>query len=250
MFSKDQLKSYARRGYLNVPGLFDSARMAQITGWIDELQSWRETPGKQMMYFEQSQTEADRRILNRIENFVAYHDDLSALLQGDELLDSVAELFGSPAILFKEKVNFKLPGGGGFAPHQDVQAGWDNYTRLCITVMLTVDASTVENGCLEIGDWRHRHEMIGEQWSPLRDDELQEVEFVSCPSEPGDALFFDSFMPHRSAPNLSEVPRRVLYVTYNRLSDGDHRERYFADKRQSYPPDCEREAGKVYEFRV
>ena len=70
------------------------------------------------------------------------------------------------------------------------------------------------------------------------------------PTEPGDVLFFDSFVPHRSGPNRTSVQRRVLYVTYNGASAGDSRERYYADKRASYPPDCEREAGKDYSFRV
>ena len=42
----------------------------------------------------------------------------------------------------------------------------------------------------------------------------------------------------------------MLYVTYNPAAEGDHRERYFADKRASFPPDIEREPGKAYVFRV
>jgi hypothetical protein len=41
-----------------------------------------------------------------------------------------------------------------------------------------------------------------------------------------------------------------MYITYNRRAEGDQRARYYADKRESYPPDCEREAGKEYVFRV
>lgn len=44
--------------------------------------------------------------------------------------------------------------------------------------------------------------------------------------------------------------RRIFYATYNRLSEGDVRARYYADKRRSYPPDIEREAGEEYVFRV
>ena len=42
----------------------------------------------------------------------------------------------------------------------------------------------------------------------------------------------------------------MLYVTYNRRADGDHRLRYYADKRRSFPPDCEREPGREYVYRV
>jgi hypothetical protein len=84
----------------------------------------------------------------------------------------------------------------------------------------------------------------------MTDAEMAGMDFVSCPAAPGDAVFFDSYVPHRSGPNLTGEARRVLYVTYNRLAEGDHRLRYYADKRKSYPPDCEREAGKEYVYRV
>jgi len=70
------------------------------------------------------------------------------------------------------------------------------------------------------------------------------------PTAPGDVLFFDSYVPHRSAPNDTNAPRRVLYATYAKTAEGDLRTRYYADKRAAYPPDCEREDGKKYEYKV
>jgi 2-aminoethylphosphonate dioxygenase len=63
-------------------------------------------------------------------------------------------------------------------------------------------------------------------------------------------IFFDSFVPHASKPNLTQAPRRVLYLTYNLARDGDCRARYFADKYAAFPPDIDRETDKVYVFRV
>lgn len=51
-------------------------------------------------------------------------------------------------------------------------------------------------------------------------------------------------MPHRSGPNLSSVPRRVLYVTYIRASEGDCRDAYYTLKRRSFTPECERVPGQ------
>ena len=42
----------------------------------------------------------------------------------------------------------------------------------------------------------------------------------------------------------------MLYVTYNPAAEGDHRERYFAEKRVSFPPDIERKPGEEYVFKV
>ena len=68
--------------------------------------------------------------------------------------------------------------------------------------------------------------------------------------EPGDAVFFDSYAPHRSQPNRTDQARRVLYITYNTRSEGDSREQYYADKRKNYPPDIERNPDKNYAFKV
>jgi hypothetical protein len=123
-------------------------------------------------------------------------------------------------------------------------------TRGELPALVSVDAATVENGCLEVAAGHHRRGIIGESWKPMDGEDLHGVEFVSVPTEPGDTVFFDSYLPHRSEPNLTDAPRRVLYVTYDKLSEGDRRAQYYADKRQSYPPDIEREPGKEYVYRV
>jgi ectoine hydroxylase-related dioxygenase (phytanoyl-CoA dioxygenase family) len=249
-FSDDEAAAFGRDGFVVVRGLYDARAMADITAWTDDVQARPETPGKWMKYFDESLVASGERVLNRIENFCPYHDGFDGLMRRGALPERVAELFGGPAVLFKEKINFKLPGGGGFEAHQDVQAGWDTYAALHITALVSIDAATVENGCLEVAAGHHRRGIIGESWTPLEGDDLAGVEFVALPTEPGDAVFFDSYTPHRSGPNLTDAPRRVLYVTYNALSDGDHRARYYADKRLSYPPDIEREPGKIYKFWV
>ena len=76
------------------------------------------------------------------------------------------------------------------------------------------------------------------------------MRFADCPTRPGDLVFIDSYAPHASESNLSDGLRRLYFATYNRLSEGDHMTRYYADKRKNYPPDIEREPGKQYTFRV
>ena len=199
------------------------------------------------MYFEKSQLDPNQRILSRMEDIEPFHTGFSQLFTTDKMQGCVSELFGKEAVLFKDKINFKMPGGDGFKAHQDVQAGWDRYASLHITALVSIDASTLENGCLQLAPGHHKQGFIGESWKPLQEDAL---EYISVPAKPGDAVFFDSFAPHRSEPNRTNSARRVLYVTYNRLSEGDHRRQYYIDKRKSYPPDCEREPDKEYVFRV
>ena len=247
MLNEDQLRAFTRDGFLTVRALYTPEEIHDVSAWTDEISAWTETPGKWMMYFEQSSLNPGERILCRMEDFEPYHAGFRRLINDERMKGCVSQLIGEPAVLFKDKINFKLPGGDGFKAHQDVQAGWDAYAPLHITALLSIDACTTENGCLEVAAACHDRGLIGEKWAPLDEDAL---DYRSIPTSPGDAIFFDSFAPHRSGPNHTSTARRVLYVTYNRLSDGDRRRRYYDDKRRSYPPDCERDPGREYVFRV
>jgi 2-aminoethylphosphonate dioxygenase len=246
----EQESAFDRDGYLVVPAMYSAEEIAELSKCIDELVACSEEVGKQMSYFENSLLEPGKRILSRIEKFVDYQVGLRELAYGERMLGYVSELLGEKALLFKEKINFKLPGGGGFEAHQDIQPGWDDYCQYFISVLVTIDDSNKENGCLELASGHHKRGLLGKKWEPLKDDQLSGVEFVEYPMKPGDVAFFDCFVPHQSKPNLTSVQRRNLYLTYNRASEGDHREKYFADKRKSYPPDLEREPGKEYSFKV
>lgn len=56
-------------------------------------------------------------------------------------------------MLFKEKINFKLPGGGGFLAHQDSVA-YIGLAKQHISAMVAVDAAVEENGCLFVAPGR------------------------------------------------------------------------------------------------
>jgi ectoine hydroxylase-related dioxygenase (phytanoyl-CoA dioxygenase family) len=163
---------------------------------------------------------------------------------------AVSELFGEAAVLFKDKINFKMPGGDGFKEHQDVQAGWDDFADIHITAMIAIDETNEANGSLEMIAGMHRQGVLGSMWAPLTDEDTRHVDYVPVHCKPGDAVFFDSYAPHRSQPNRTDQARRVLYITYNKRSEGDSREQYYTEKRNNYPPDIERDPDKDYSFKV
>jgi 2-aminoethylphosphonate dioxygenase len=243
----EDLAEYRRDGFLVIRGFLQGAPLADVRHWVDEVAAAAEVPGRQMVYYEDSLVVPGQRIVQRIENFCPFHAGFDQLLRQGPLIEWAGALLGGDAVLFKDKINFKLPGGSGFKAHQDQQAGWSVYAPLFLTAMLSIDESTIENGCLEIAAGRHREGLIGEEWRPL---DPAGFEFQPVPTIPGDVIFFDSFVPHVSGPNRTDAPRRILYVTYAQASDGDQRARYFADKRRDFPPDIEREPGQSYTFRV
>jgi ectoine hydroxylase-related dioxygenase (phytanoyl-CoA dioxygenase family) len=243
----EEVACFQRDGYLVVGNFLDCDQIAQLLRWTVELQTAREVSGRHWVYREDSITTPGRRLIQRIENFCPYHQGFDKLIRKGQLALWAGFLMGGPVVLFKDKINFKMPGGGGFKAHQDQQAGWSSYAPLFVTAMVTLDPSTHENGCLEIATGRHREGLIGQQWVPLEETDLDLKPF---PTAPGDVIFFDSFVPHGSKANLTDAPRRILYLTYNLASQGDHRVRYFTDKHASYPPDIDRDKEKNYVFRV
>lgn len=250
ILSQQQLRDFDYDGFLLVRNPFGTKDIDQIISWVNEVQDYPEEPGKHMMYFENSLLNAQSRILQRMENVYEYHKGFNSLFDSDRVKGAVSDLFRGPAVLFKDKINFKLPGGGGFDWHQDQQAGWWVYAKIFITALVCIDPVTPENGPLELSAGQHKQGLIGKEWEPLNDNNMEGMKFEPVMLEPGDMVFFDSFVPHGSGPNMTDHPRRVLYITYNKLSEGDHRKQYYADKRKSFPPDCERDPEKEYKFRV
>jgi len=236
-----------RDGFLVVRGFFGVSEAAELLRWTEEITAAPELPGHHMVYYEDSLTQPTRRVIQRIENFCPFHAGFDAVIRDGALARWTAALMGGPVVLFKEKINFKLSGAPGFKAHQDQQAGWSRWAPVFVTALVTLDPATVENGCLELVPGRHKEGLIGEEWVPMDEENLN---LMPVPTVPGDVIFFDSYAPHASKPNFSADPRRILYLTYNLASAGDHRARYFAEKRAAFPPDVERNGTQTYTFRI
>jgi hypothetical protein len=249
--SGKQVRLFRNRGFLLLREAFNSSVSENIREWADEISRLPEKIGKHWVYHESSLLDEKRNLINRIENMTPFHKGLSAL--ADSFIPSCGQLLGEEAVLFKDKINFKMPGGDGFKPHQDAQAGWEIYATYFINVMVCLDEATLKNGCLELANrpaGLADMKLVGKEWSPLSEEETAFMDFKAYPTKPGDVIYFDSYAPHKSAQNLTDKPRRLYFSTYNRLSEGDHLENYFADKRKNFPPDIEREVDKNYVYRV
>ena len=249
--SDQQVKLFREQGFLVLPNGFGPAQTENIRKWASEIAGRPEEIGKHWVYHETSLIDDKQDLINRIENMVPYHEGLAELAYS--LIPSCGQLLGEKAVLFKDKINYKMSGGDGFEPHQDSQAGWQDYASYFITVMVCIDEATLENGCLELAPRQESFldaRLVGLEWAPLSEAETVEMDFKPYPTKPGDVIYFDSYAPHKSARNYTKASRRLYFSTYNRLSEGDHSSAYYADKRKSFPPDAEREANKKYVYRV
>jgi ectoine hydroxylase-related dioxygenase (phytanoyl-CoA dioxygenase family) len=134
--------------------------------------------------------------------------------------------------LFKEKINYKQPGGGGFAPHQDATAY--RFVEHHISCMVPLDPATEASGCLWVAPGYGAGQLPTDGRGRIEESVAASLEWRPVPLDAGDLLFFDSYTPHYSDTNTTARARRAAYLTYNAASLGDHRERYYADKRDEF----------------
>jgi hypothetical protein len=238
---------WKRHGWLWLRGFLAQAETTRLATWTEEVVGWPEIPGRWMRYYERRGSDPGAKMLARIENFVPYHDGLAGLFLGPRFLDLLGELCGEPVVLFKDKINLKLPGGAGFTPHQDAPAYVNFGVEHHLTVMVPVDAFTADNGCLEMArDACARVFLPHNPDGTLKPEVMDGLAVDRLLATPGDVIVFDAWVPHRSGPNRSAGPRRSYYLTYNPASAGDHRVAYYARKRECFPPEYERKPGVDY----
>jgi len=247
VLEEEHLELFKRDGFVLLKNALPEQDVENIQQWTTELANRPEESGKHWVYHETSKLDPAVQLINRIEYISPYHEGFAEL--AEVLKKPMSQLFGEPAVLFKEKINFKMPGGDGFKPHQDSQAGWEDYADYFISVMVGIDEATIENGCLQLVSGHHRKGLYRE-WEPLTDEDMANMDFIHYPTHPGDLVFFDCYAPHASEPNMTSNTRRLYFATYNPASQGDHLHKYYADKFKNFPPDIDRIPGKEYVFRV
>ncbi len=77
------------------------------------------------------------------------------LARDPRILSPLAELYGEPAQLFKDKLIFKPPGARGYNLHQDF-IGWKDFPHSFVTVLVVIDAASQDNGATEVFPACHR----------------------------------------------------------------------------------------------
>jgi ectoine hydroxylase-related dioxygenase (phytanoyl-CoA dioxygenase family) len=249
-----EIALFRRRGFVVKPGFFSRAEVRELSDWLDALSRAGGQGGAEACYYEKSPI-TDQEILVRVEHFLGEADQqITRLLLSGDTTEAVGELLGEPGLLFKEKVNFKLPGCRADKLHQDQSAGWSAYCDFFLTMAVAIDPNRRDNAALSfLQTGNYQRALMAPEWAPLTQDDppYKPVgDYCLIEANPGDAIFFDSYVPHGSPPNTSDRPRRNIYITFNRRSAGDMRRRYYQDKWASYPPNNPASARRDNSYRV
>jgi hypothetical protein len=223
----DAVQQFEARGWVVLDVLPDSTR-ALLSAWADEVAVMPEPTG---VLQHREQTDAGPQLC-RSEHFVEVHAGLRALLTGGPMVDTAGALLGEPAVLYKEKINHKLPGGAGYSAHQDAPA----YPMIAthVSAMVAIDDADADNGGLEVVSGCFDRLLPMDDRGCVDRSVEASLAWEPVPVPAGSTLWFHSRTPHRSGPNRSSRPRRALYPTYNAASEGDRRGEYYATKAAAF----------------
>jgi hypothetical protein len=196
-----------------------------LRDWTAEVEAW---PAGSHRWGQYAERTATGDAICRTENVSACHAGFAELARGP-LAEIAAAALGAEVVGFKDKINYKQPGGAGFSAHQDL-AAYPGASRV-MSILLAVDECTTTSGCV---------------WFASGVDELLRTDdrgvvlpaVVSSlswsPAElaPGDALCIAGTTPHYSEANNGTVARRVLVASYATRGEGYDRERYYAARHE------------------
>jgi hypothetical protein len=223
-----QVIDFNQNGWLITDSLQPS-EAASLQSWVDEVAAWPKEGGDWLHHEELTIFGPS---LCRTEYFTPFHEGLRKLLADGSMLDTASALLGEQAVLYKEKINYKLAGGAGWEPHQDAPAY--PFIKTHVSCMMAVDNATTENGCLEVVSRAHQKILPMDINGCIQPDIAAAFNWQPVELCAGQTLWFHSRTPHRSGDNRSIHDRRALYPTYNALSEGDLREEYYATKRSEF----------------
>lgn len=262
----EQKRHFDSKGYVWIRGFYSEEQVALLKNWAKKI----ETSANTVLALSQSggisMEEVFRSIQGcpivvpeakdpmqvcRAEDLLRCFPGLNHFIDGS-LTSYLSTLLEKPYVAFKDKINFKWPGGGAFAPHQDYPAFAFLGPKEHITAMVCIDAADEENGCLYIAKkWQEDLKDVegldqkalregnvilpyihgGEKHGTIEPSYVEKLEWEPLKVSAGDVVFFTSYIPHYSEPNKSKLSRRALFITYNTLESGEYKTAYYHAKR-------------------
>jgi len=227
MLSKNQIQAYRDDGYLLLKNLFDQVEIRLLKeAAVADRELDRRSYGRNDGEGGTVRLTLWNHPGNNIYGLFARSERLVKI--AEDILEGEVYHYHSKMILKDARV------GGAWTWHQDY-GYWYNFALLqplLTSVSIAVDKATRENGCLQVLKGSQRmgrvdHALRGEQaGADLERVAIAKQKFplVYCEMDPGDALFFDCNLLHRSDQNRSDQSRWSLICCYNAARNSPYKE--------------------------
>jgi hypothetical protein len=208
--------------------------LATLTAAADAVEQWPAGSHVWGHYAEQTQTGP---AICRTENVSACRPDVRALVDGP-LREIASARLGVEAEAFKDKINYKQPGGAGFLPHQDRHA-YPGAPDL-VSLLVAIDACSEASGCLWIASGVD-HLLPTDDRGVVEAHVTEALDWEMVELAPGHALVIDGWLPHWSDANHTDAARRVLVASYAPAGSGYTRESYYSARAAEMASSTERD---------
>ena len=207
-------------------GVLAAADADAVASWADAIESW---PVGTHVWGQYAEQIIDGVAVCRTENVSACHPGVAALVDAP-LRELAAGALAEPAIAFKDKINYKHPGGAGFRPHQD-RLAYPGVERV-LSILVAIDECTTESGCLWLAEGVEEPLPTDER-GVVRDDVVDSLHWAPAELAAGDAVLLDGLTPHYSEANRGDRSRRVLVASYAPAGEHYSRDRYYSARAET-----------------
>lgn len=224
------VEQFARDGFAVVRSVFDPTEVAALRDEAERLIAActaAPPPDDECElqwdsdWMEDEEDAADQRTLRMIFPVVHLSEPFLKLAFDPRITEPIAQVLGDDSVsLFEDKLNCKLPGGSGFAWHQDWSCCWRLHTDQLVSCFVALDAADARNGALQVIPGSHaQRECLPFKPGQSSDFEVDPAHVdarrvVTAEMEPGDILLFDCFLLHHSERNRSDRARRTVIYSY------------------------------------
>ena len=215
-------------------GLLDIDQIDALRAWADEVEAW--PTGSHVWGHYAEHTDDGPRIC-RTENVSACHPGIASLVS-TTLQDAASAALGEPVTAFKDKINYKQPGGAGFSPHQD-KVAYPGAGRV-MSILVAIDDCNVQSGCLWIASGVDEVLAVDDR-GVVSADASTDLDWFPVELTAGDAVCIDGLAPHYSETNKGDAPRRVLVASYAPTTEHYTRAHYYSQRSARMRDETERD---------
>ena len=247
--NKENLKFYNDNGWIIIKKFFEKKYIEKIKKELIS-KTKRESD---FFYFENIKK---KKKLRRIEKVTDFSKSSKKLICSKKTIKLIKLLEKKKYVLFKDKLNFKFPGGKGYLPHIDghffwrdknrkYQNGWSKYSSNFINLVLPLEKSNIKNGCIYVAN-KNDTKKFGSSFSSItkkltintpniKTKDINKFNFFPIELEVGDICLFNWKCAHYSENNYSNKSRMIFYATFcKKNKKKDIRKMYYRDKLNSY----------------
>ena len=242
---------YKKNGYVIIRNFFLKKRIHSIKKKI-----LKNIKLKQNKFFYYEKIGNNSYKLRRIEKISDFSRDAKKIIYSKKTMKFINLITNNKNKLFKDKLNFKYPGGMGYLPHIDGhfywrdnknvrRAGWKIYSNSFINFVMPLEKSNISNGCLYVSK-KNNIKKLGNNWKDItnkldsftpniKNKDLKKFSYKPTVLDVGDILLFDWHCAHKSNKNLSSKSRMIFYATYcaKNKKFKNVRNKYYFDKKYS-----------------